>query len=126
MLMKKNFIIVVVLLSLPFLAVAAKTVPGTVPQVRPLQPPAMGVNPNYTGNIESSDISRPAPARENFGNGQATVGSEAESLPADSATQESSKTVQARGNLTWLWLLIIFAGLGGLIWFAVNREKQSS
>jgi hypothetical protein len=98
-------------------AYAAKEVKGEVPEVRPLQPPPVGVNPNINHSVQFSDPDHPLnPNVENSG----TQGSE-ENL-SQQIEDGSIAGVKNKKSYTFVWIVLILAAFGTGYWFL--RKKS--
>jgi hypothetical protein len=91
---------------------AAKIVPGTVPQVQPLQPAPAGISPGFTKNIQSKGQQIINGSFVNATNSQ------------ENHTGPSFLPSKALGSQRWIgWLAaLVLAGL--IAWFFYKKNKS--
>ena len=104
--------ILIILLSFAFVqpAFAAKTIPGTVPKMLPLQPPPQNAQPNFSGSIQYNGA--PAPAQS----GVVAAPSPA-AIPVVQAAAKAAK-------ISWLWWLLGLFLAVAAAFVAVKKSKR--
>ena len=108
----KYFYIFFISFFLAMPAYAAKQVKGDVPNVQPLQPPAVGVRPNYSKNIQYSDPSRPAPVVPDQKKPEQNV-----------APIQQELSAQIHKSYPWALIVTLLLGLGALYLVWKNTRK---
>jgi hypothetical protein len=99
---------------------AAKTVQGTVPHPPPLQPPAAGIAPNYSHNIESTGRILP-----DQNNGGTAAGQPSVPLTSGTPVSAAGREGGASKNYDILWLAGLVV-LGGAVVLWLLRRKTAA
>lgn len=112
--LRKILPLTVFLLLLPWAVLAARTAPGAVPSIPPLQPLPQGAKPQLKSNITSGPEGRSAvePAEEPQETPAGTLGEPGEAAEGPEVT--ASPPRRASG---WPWLVLagILASLSGYV-----------
>jgi hypothetical protein len=116
----KYFLAILISFAIACPAFAAKTVQGTVPHPPPLQPPAAGIAPNYSHNIESTGRILP-----DQNSGGQPAGQPPKPSTAGTPASPSGREGGASKNYDILWLAG-FLILAGAVVFWFKRGKKPS
>ena len=111
----KYLIIFLLSFAIAFPALAAKTVKGTVPNFPPLQPPALGVSPNFSHNIE---------ARGGFVPNQSSSSNPSEAGTVFSPVSSSVISNRASKSHKAVWVILVFILLAGVFVFIWYKREN--
>lgn len=101
-------------------ALAARTVPGQVPILQPLQPPPENAKPNVSGNIQSGNPQAPSGADQ-----QSPLNDNQDSQPGEQEIA-SPFPISASSHATTSWvfaaLIAVLLGAGLGYWLHIRKK----